>query len=148
MPYSTLDDLKKALPVQTLLQLCDDDNVGVIVTSPPNTAYNNIVHAIEQADNLIDSYVGDRYDIPEEDVPGVIRDASVNLAICFLFDRKREMDVPDGVERRRKAAITWLKDVQSKKASIPELKESRNPMYSVSKTEDDRMFTDTILDQY
>lgn len=148
MAYSTLDDIKRLTSYETLLQLCDDDQVGDIVVSPPNTAYQNVVQAIEQADNVIDSYIGGRYELPLESTPASVADCSANFALCNLFDRRRELDVPEGVEARRKRFMDWLKDIQAERAVIPELHAAKSASSKVDKTADDRMFTDTVLDQY
>jgi len=148
MPYSTHTAIAGLISNATLLQLCDDDAVGEIVITPPNTAYTNIVQAIAQADNLIDSYVGSKYTLPFATTPASIADCSANLALCNLYDRRREMDVPEGVERRRKQFTQWLKDIQAGRATIPELQSSKPASYVVSKSEDDRVFTSDILSQF
>lgn len=150
MAYSTYIDIQKLISAETLLQLCDDDDVGSIVVSPPNTAYNNIVEAIEQADAIIDSYLDSRYVVPiTVAIPVQVKNASANLALCHLYDRRRELDVPEGIERRRKQWTDWLKQVQARKASVPGLaEETADRGYSVSKTEDDRVFTSDLLNKY
>ena len=148
--YSSATDIKRLISEATLLQLCDDDNVGAIVESPSNTAYLNIVAAIEQADALINTYIGGRYTVPVTLVPlpQILRDASGNLAVCNLFDRRREMDVPEGVERRRKSILQLLKDIAAGTAEIAELSTSASVAIHTNKTAADRMFTDTLLNTF
>ena len=149
MAYCAYTDIISLISKDTLLQLCDDDNVGDIVVSPPNTAYSNIVAAIAKADAKIDSYIDSRYALPLATVPDQVRDASADLALCNLYYRRRELDVPEGIERREKNVIAWLKDVQAGRASIPDLTEEVSDRgYVVSKTEDDRYFNDDLMDTY
>jgi len=148
--YSSVTDIKRLISEATLLQLCDDDNVGAIVESPSNTAYLNIVAAIEQADALINTYIGGRYTVPVtlDPLPQILRDASGNLAVCNLFDRRREMDVPEGVERRRKSILQVLKDIAAGTAEIAELSSASSASILTNKTAADRMFTDTLLNRF
>ncbi|MFA5751115.1 MAG: DUF1320 domain-containing protein [Candidatus Paceibacterota bacterium] len=148
MAYSTHDDIKRLISYDTLLQLCDDDNVGDIVVDPPNTAYANVLQAIVQADNTIDSYIATKHTLPLAITPGCVKDCSANLALCNLYDRRREMDVPEGVERRRKQFTQWLKDVQMGKATIMELQSEQPASYIVNKTSSDQIFTDDLLSSF
>ncbi len=147
MPYCTLDDIKALLSYERLLQLCDDDDVGEVVVDPPNTAHTNIVAAIAEGDAIIDSKIAGRYTLPlTEPYPVQVAKCSANLAVCALYDRRREMDVPEGVERRRKQWLKWLDDVQANKAEIPDLDEATTGGgYSVSRKATDRIFTDDLL---
>jgi len=146
--YSSLAMLRGLIGNEILLQLCDDDLVGSFVVSPPNTAYNNVVQAIEQADNLVDSYLVGRYDLPLSSTPKVIADVSANFALCNLYYRRHEMTVPEGIESRRKLFVKWLEDVKKGEVNIPELYTAKTSMAKSSKTSDDRIFTDTVLNKY
>jgi phage gp36-like protein len=148
--YCTYDDLKHAISKTTLLQLCDDDNVGDIVVDPPNDAYDNLVAAVVKADNEINSYLAGRYTVPVTTVPlpGVINGISIDLSICELFNRRRDMEVPKGIVDRRKAALQLLKDIKEGIADVAELSGSRSSAYLTNKTENDRIFTDGVLEQF
>ncbi len=149
--YCTLEDLKRLQPESILLQLADDDEDGSFVIDPPNTAYRNVLEAIKDADSVIDSYLNGRYQTPiAAPVPDVIRQMSKNLALVTLYERRRELDVPEGMAERRKRHIQHLKDIQAEKASIPELagKKKSPAIVSVNKTDGDRVFSDSLLKQY
>jgi phage gp36-like protein len=145
--YCTLDHIKMLISMQTLLLLCDDDNVGAIVTTPPNTAFLNVEYAISQADNLIDSYIGGRYTLPLTAVPGLIRDASANLAACNLYGRKLDIETPQGVLERRKMVIKWLDDIKAGSAGVPELESGEAAVYKSSRSAEEKMFPDDVLEQ-
>jgi phage gp36-like protein len=140
--------LRGLISNEILLQLCDDDGVGAFVTDPANTAYTNLVQAIVQADNTIDSYLTGHYDVPLPETPPSVADASANLALCNLYGRRHEMIVPDGIAARRKDVMKWLVDVQEGKANIPELYTDAPSSALSSRTADDRVFTDDVLDKY
>lgn len=143
--YASLDMLRGLIGDEILLQLCDDDGVGSFVAEPENTAYRNLRVNIEQADNLIDTYLSGRYALPLTATPVSIADASANLALCNLYLRRHEMETPAGIEKRRKQVIEWLQSVQRGDVNIPELYSEKGPFALSSKTADDRIFTDSLL---
>lgn len=147
--YSSLAMLIGLIGREILLQLCDDDGVGDFVVTPtPNTAYTNLLQAINQADHTIDSYLSGRYALPLETTPASIADASANLALCNLYGRRHETDMPAGIEARRKSAMKWLADVQDGRANIPEIAALRGATAISSRSDDDRIFSDSVLEQY
>ncbi|MBV6343462.1 DUF1320 domain-containing protein, partial [Candidatus Magnetobacterium casense] len=64
MPYSTLADIKKLIPEDSVIQLTDDEGLGV-------TNQTRIDEAIAGADGEIDSYCGSRYTVPFSPVPDI-----------------------------------------------------------------------------
>ena len=81
MPYSTVDDIRKIIPEDDLIQLTDDEGVGVV-----NEAV--LSEAIDQADREIDAYVGARYHVPLDPVPELIRNLSAQMAVFHLYGRR------------------------------------------------------------
>jgi phage gp36-like protein len=149
--YCTLEDLLRLQPEKILLQNADDDNAGEFVLVPPNGAYRNIVSHVENADAVIDSYLSGRYAVPLADpVPPIVRQISANLALVGLYGRRRELDVPEGLAARSKRYMQLLKDIKSELAGIPELAGNKKSpaIVSVNKTDEDRLFSDSLLSQY
>jgi phage gp36-like protein len=121
--YATLKTLLALQPKEVLLQLTDDDANGTFTARPRNAAYRNALSACEEASDIVDSYISGRYAVPlEKPYPDIIVQTAGQLALCLLYDRRRELDVPEGIKERRQRAMEWLKDVQSERASIPELR--------------------------
>jgi phage gp36-like protein len=144
--YCGLDDLKKLQPESVLLQLTDDDNDGEFDAEEPNAAYSNVVTAINDADTFINSYLSGRYDVPVTGaIPGIVVQISAHLALCNLYGRRRELDLPEGISSRRKTYVKLLEDIKAEKADIPELSKSSPAMVTVDKTETDRAFPDDLL---
>lgn len=147
--YCSIEDLKKALPERVLLQLADDENDGEFVIVPPNAAYSRIVDAITRADTLIDGYVCGRYTLPFLSVPALIKNISVNLAICELYARSHDAIIPEGIAERRKSNIKILENLQRGTVLLPgQTKEEPAAVFTVNKTDDDREFPDSLLRQY
>jgi phage gp36-like protein len=120
--YATLKTLLALQPKEVLLQLTDDDRNGVFTARPKNAAYRNAMSAINEASDIVDSYIAGRYRLPlAKPYPDIIVQTAAQLALCLLYDRRRELDVPEGLKERRARYMAWLKDVQGERASIPEL---------------------------
>lgn len=143
--YSTLDDLKNMLPERVLLQLADDENAGEFVAVPANAAYTRVVDAIRRADTLIDGYISGRYSLPFQTTPDLVKDISVNLAVCELYSRNHEAVLPEAIAARRKDNIKTLENIQKGLVVLHEPAKTEPAEILVNKTADDRVFTDDLL---
>jgi phage gp36-like protein len=103
MAYSTLADVEKALPEDALVQLTDDENIGIVNEE-------RVTRAIDDADEEIDGYLGSRHTVPLEPVPGIIRKLSADIAAYNLYARRLE-EVPDTRATRYKNAVRFLEQV-------------------------------------
>jgi len=101
--YCTLDDLKKQVPEGVLVELTDDEGLGEVNAG-------RVDRAIEDAADLINSYVAARYPTPLNPVPGVIRKIAVDIALYNLFSRRGydEESADKSVVDRYKAALSFL----------------------------------------
>ncbi|MBT0664776.1 DUF1320 family protein [Geobacter pelophilus] len=113
MPYCTLADIeKKRIPTDTLIQLTDDDNVGII--GEPVVA-----GCIDDATILVNGYLRGRYPIPLPDpAPGLIVTITADLASYGIYASKPQFDVPDTIKARRETAIALLIRIQDGKMQI------------------------------
>jgi phage gp36-like protein len=94
--YSTLDDIKKHLPEEVLVQLTDDENLGTI-------NHERVDEAIAQADAEINSYCGGRYSVPFSMVTDVAKKLSIDIAIYNLYSRIMTEIPPVRAERHHNA---------------------------------------------
>jgi phage gp36-like protein len=134
MSYSTLTDIVKLIPEEALIQLTDDEGLGVVNQS-------RIDEAIAQADAEIDSYCGSRYTVPMSPVPDIAKKISVDIAIYNLYSRRLEQ-IPETRAERYKNAIRQLEGISKGIISIGEETaptEAGGP--EANKTADDRTFT-------
>jgi len=149
--YSTLDNIQELQTIEVLLQLSDDNNEGQFVISPtPNAAYGIVVDAINAADVIINSYLSGRYTVPiPMPVPPLVVQISANFALCNLYERRRELDVPEGITVRRRRFTDLLKDIKTGTASIPELETSPVNIapapFLVTRSSADQVFSDDLL---
>ncbi|QIH08924.1 MULTISPECIES: DUF1320 domain-containing protein [unclassified Pseudomonas] len=106
MRYCSRDDIGRAIPELTLVQLSNDDPAA----EQPNE--NVIEDAVRQAEELVDGYLRGRYDLPLNPVPTVLRDAVVYLARHWLYQRRPEGALPDAVKDSRKDTIKLLESIR------------------------------------
>lgn len=99
MAYSTLDDILDQLEEQRVLELTDDDGVGML---------DGVVvdRAIADADAEIDGYCANRFTVPFAQTPPRLRAISVDIAIYNLFSRRHA--VPEERRTRYEDATKYL----------------------------------------
>lgn len=143
MPYSTQADLADAVTEQRLIQLTDDESVGTI-----NDA--RVVKAIAAADALIDSYIRGNHTVPLNPTTDRIRQVSVDIAVYFLYKRRREMEMPDDLVKDYDRQISFLRDVQSGKVLLdtPTASPNTGGMFKSNKTAESRVFSSAILEGF
>ena len=128
--YCSLDDIKKQIPADAIIQLTDDDQVGITLEmivevlaggEPPEpapdadpalapaaeAAAGYITEAIASADSEIDGYCSVKYIVPFAVVPPIIKKISVHLAIYNLYARRVET-MPDVRVANQKNSIDLL----------------------------------------
>lgn len=106
MTYATKDDLSARFG-EEILQLADRDGDAIEDSSV-------VESALADADALIDSYIGVRYDTPLDPVPAVIKAVAADLARAKLWTN----EPPEGVTSARKAAEAWLQRVSDGRAIL------------------------------
>ncbi len=147
MSYSDLDDQRKDLSEDELIQLTDDARLGVVDES--------IFEAQrEDADAEIDGYlVGGGYTVPVSPVPTLIKSISKAITSYKLHKRKLKLNMPDSLVTDYKNQIRLLADIQAGKISIGAEKlnagsETGSGSYRTNKTVASRRFTDEELDKW
>lgn len=107
--YATLDDLKKQLPEDLLINLTDDGGSGIIDTTVTDAA-------LETADVEIDGYLGARYDLPLSPVPAIIAKQAVDIAIYNLYARRQ--GPPEHWQKRYDNTIRFLERIADGRISL------------------------------
>jgi len=108
MSYAVLADLVARVGDTELRQIADRDRDLI----PDQDV---IDAAIADADNLINGYVGTRYQVPLASVPDLVRTWSVSIARYILHRN----GAPDHVAQDYKDAISGLKDVAGGRLALP-----------------------------
>ena len=108
MNYASLSDLAARVGNTELCQIADRDR-DLIPDQPVVDA------ALVDADNLINGYVGSKYDVPLAAVPDLVRTWAVSIARYILHRN----GAPDHVTQDYKDAVAALKDVAAGKIALP-----------------------------
>lgn len=142
-PYCTLEHIKSRIPEKTLIQLTDDERLGVI-----NTV--EVDKAISRGARLIDSKCGSRYPsrVPFVTPPEVITDINADLAAYYLYARKAEK-MPEVQADAYKNASRLLDQIADGKASLgeaetPETAATAGPVRPVARAPE-KLFSDDKL---
>ena len=136
MAYSTLADIKKLIPEDSLVQLTDDEGAGTV-------NQGRIDETIAQADEEINSYLGIRYDVPfPAPIPGIVKKMSVDITIYNLYSRKLET-IPATRADRYKNTIRMLEAISKGTVSLGEAVDPAGETDQIKsdRTAEDRIFT-------
>jgi len=143
MPYSDLAAIYSSLPEADVAQLTDDD-AGTTVDE------NRVDEAIAKADGLIDAFL--RSKPADGEVPVLLTQISVSLAIFYLYERQMGTNMPESVESSYKRQTDLLKLIQSGKINLGLATEEPTTeggvFHKTNKTADDRMFGADTLEMY
>lgn len=132
--YCTLDDIKTSITEEIIIQLTDDDNVGVI-------NMENFNKAIGKADTEVDGYCATKYAVPFVVVPPIVNTLSTEISIYYLYKRRT---VPEEVAKAYDRAISRLKDIARGTLSLgidPPPAASSSGGAECNKPVSDRVFT-------
>ena len=142
--YCTLDDIQKQVIQDSLIQLTDDNQLGVIDTDV-------IQEAISYSGTLIDGYLRGRYTLPLSTVPEIIKIIAVDLSIYRLYSRRFQTEMPDAIKEKYNHSSKILEQIQRGKI-LPDI-ESEEEMclkreYKCNKTYSDRIFSNEVLKKF
>lgn len=105
-----MEDLRLVVPPQTLVWLSNDEHDA----TEPNVAI--VQESIRQATEQVNAYIRNRYTLPLEPIPTLVKDITVNLARHWLYSRRPEgHDFPEAVTRTYKDALALLAMIRDNK---------------------------------
>ena len=100
--YCTLENIKKHLPEERIVELSDDANPGL-----GGSVNEEIVdEVIDESSVLINGRIRGRYSLPFSDVPPLLNKICIDLSIYNLAQRRGWLD--DSMEKRYSNAMKLL----------------------------------------
>lgn len=112
MTYISIDELKSLVPDSVMRELSDDIAGGEINFDLVQTV---IVEACEE----VDGYLRNRYSLPFENTPTLVKQCAKQIARYALYERRPEgFELPPAVVDGRKVAIKNLENIRDGKLSI------------------------------
>lgn len=115
MPYAALQDMQDIYGQEQVLLVADRNGDGAIDINSDSTSV--VDAALAGATDEIDSYLSNRYQMPLQEVPTVLRDKCVDLAMYRLAGAVPGQQTDDR-RARYKDAITWLQSVAAGKVDL------------------------------
>lgn len=112
MAYCVLADIQAEIPQVQLIQLTDDTVPPVAVNQPV------VDKAIADASDIINAYVGERYQVPITIVPALVKNMAVDLAVYRLFLRRKKQNLPEAAQKAYDNTMRLLRDVQAGRLSL------------------------------
>lgn len=111
MSYATIEDLLGHMAEQDLAALTNDLGGPDIDETVAN-------HVLQDAADVVDSYIYGRYLVPPDPVPRLARLLSADIAIFLLYARRPGLDVPEAVKLRYEQALALLAKIRTGAASL------------------------------
>lgn len=142
MAYCTTNDIIDAITEDNLIAVTDDDNVGEIDQA-------KVDKAIARADELINNHLRLKYTVPfAAPLPQLVNDLSTDLSIYFLYSRRLETKVPEGIEKRYDKAINQLQQLQKGEMVLDLVSGDQQSELRTNKSAADRVFDKDSLDKF
>lgn len=162
--YATLTDLLEKFEADEMAQLCSDDKdvdgalLQLTVDAGDRSGYTQaqrdaadlgaarLQAALDDAQAEVDTYLEGRYTLPLDQSVPVLTIVTCDVARFYLYDDR----VPETVDRRYGARVSWLKDVASGRVQlgVATPPTGASDSVQVSTDEDDRLFTFSNLSDY
>lgn len=113
MRYCTLDDIKLAMPENTLIALSNDDPRATTIDLAV------IERAVKAAEEMIDANLRGRFLLPIPTVPTMINETAVTLTRHWLYCRRPEgPELPKAVTSTYASAISRLAEIRDGRLHI------------------------------
>jgi phage gp36-like protein len=145
MGYCDLENIQKALPMDVLMRLTDDEDRGAIDEE-------KVDEAIEAGAEEINTYLGSLYDLPLSSIPAILEKLNIDIAIYNLYARITE-SVPETRQKRYENAIRFLEKVAKGELTLgshppPDPVEEGNYAGAAQTSVRTKVFDSTTMDKY
>jgi phage gp36-like protein len=114
MAYCAQADLERRLTLPILIDLTDD-------TVPPETVDAAVLDAeIAAAGEIVDGYLRDRYVLPLDPVPGLVREIVADITAYRLWGRRPDTkgEAPKNLDKAHDTALKLLREIQAGKVTL------------------------------
>lgn len=144
MAYSTRAALEQRLGTARVAQLATDapsDSAAVIDA--------RVLEACQDADALVDGYIGSKYKLPLASAPRIIVKTAVDLAVYNLHQRRPNITIPEDVAEAQKNAVKLLDAIARGIVTLGvQPAPDPSPLIPATAAGPARVFTRTGLEEY
>ncbi len=140
--YTNLNELLLEFGPEELARLSGDPSGG-------NINHTRIAYAIENASNLVDSFLRNRFTVPFSPVPPMIKLVARELTIANLFEYANHTGfLPPTIAKRKSYAMYLLRQIQNGDLQIFTNESEYRRTLLTNKENENRLFNDDLLDKF
>lgn len=140
--YTSLAELLKEFTPEELARLSGDP-------SGSNINQARINYAIENACNMIDSFLRERFNVPFQPVPTMIKFIATELTIANLYEYHNHNGfLPPTIAKRKSYAMYLLRQVQNGDLQMDKTEGQQRPVLISNKERNNRIFDTDLLDNF
>lgn len=136
MAYATSDEAVELYGETYILSSIDRDKDGAVDA----TAFSS---SLDKASNIVDSYLGVRYDVPISPTPEVLKQYTIDIAV---YVSSPDLALTKEKRQRYEDAIAWLKLVGQGKASLGIDEPTEEQEHHIQSSSNTRQMTRSKLD--
>lgn len=152
--YCSISDILTDLPRNEVINLANDENrleSAINLNSGSDVLVVRVNTIISSAEEQINMYLRSRYTLPLTTVPARVKKYAVIISIYNLYLRRFPVETPYSKEYG--IVIQELKDIQRGLLALDFPQSDANSdtsddYYVCNKTSSDRVFSDTLLENY
>lgn len=151
--YCTVEDLKNDISEKDIINLCNDEKLSsVSLSDQTNPVTKRVLSSITDAADEIDGYLRSQYPLPLASIPNRLNKLSRIIARYYLFSRRMQ-DCPEDIITSYKMALQELVRIQDGDIILNVAVDSGSSQtesaeFKTNKTNNDRIFSQTILSGY
>jgi len=143
MYFGTLDDLKKRIPEEVLVQLTDDQGLGLV----DEAVVNEIAATV---DEVIDGKLRGVYELPLSATPGIIKAIAGDFMMYELYGRR--LTIPESVEKKYANQMKILDQIHNGAIRLglgaAQTPPAETPAEGLLVTSGTKLFSPDTLDRY
>ncbi|QLH54990.1 MAG: hypothetical protein CH6_4517 [Candidatus Kapaibacterium sp.] len=140
--YTNLNEILLEFSPEELARITGDPS-GVTIDQ------NRVQYAIDNAKDVIDSFLRSRYPTPFDVVPSLVNFIARELAIANLYEYYNHNGfLPPTIAKRKSYAMYLLRQIQEGNLQLDNIGNFVRPTVVVNKMPENRLFNDDLLDSF
>ncbi len=146
MAYSSYEDLLSRATKDELIDATwDPDPEELDPVRPIAPDMQVLESAAAESQSLIDAYIRTRYVLPVPVSP-MLTGISADITVFRVFNRRKNIDIPQGLTDRYNRAMELLRDISTGKSDLLDKEVvASSPSYGLTRN---RMFTNDTMSSY
>lgn len=147
MNYCSLEDILNDIDKDELIKLVDDENRDTLIdlNNENDIAVIRINSIINDATEEINGYLRGKYNLPLNNIPGLLKQICKDITIYKLNKRRFRKDMPESLEKNYDRCIKQLGDISKGFIELEIDENIQDGFFKTNKTVQDKLFGDNII---